>query len=62
MASNGDALNCNDLVSKLIAIADQPVEIWDEFNKQLPGFFIKCIQKEYGIGDDYSKKVTDDFN
>lgn len=53
-------ITLRNLIEKLIKVAE-PQELWDEINNLYPGYFIKCIQKQYGIVEQHSSKLLEDF-
>lgn len=55
-------LDIKNQVSKTLILTTDASLIWNEFNTQQPGFFVECIKKDYGIGNNFSEKVIQDFN
>jgi len=50
-ASNDEQLTLQDLVSKVITVSENADEVWKLINKECPGYFLKCIQKHFGINE-----------
>lgn len=49
------------MVKKLLVVSDDPADIWYHFDMQQPGFFYKVVMNEYGVDQDFSRKVLEDF-
>ena len=56
-------MNADDMVRKLSLIEDNPMIIWESFNKHYQkGFFNYPIEKEFGITPGSHQKMIEKFD
>ena len=56
-----EEMNASKMVEKLLVVTEDAKQVWKAFDEFSPGFFTKVIQEIYSIGDNFSKKMRDDF-
>lgn len=56
-----EEVNADSIVKKLLIVNDNPDDIWNAIETNIPGFFERILMKKYNLGPQFLQQLQEEF-